>query len=141
MEAVLKLIRELAIYEKAEQEVTNTREQLVSDGFGDRPSFECLVAELDNSVVGFALFFPTYSTWKGKCLYLEDICVGEQHRGKGIGKALFKKLVDLSAERGVMRLSWQVLNWNEPAIQFYKKLQADFDGEWINCRIRFDQDQ
>lgn len=135
MESVLGLIKELAVYEHAGSEVTNTAEQLIEDGFGDNPAFECLVALVNEKIAGFAIFFTSYSTWKGKCLYLEDICVKEEFRRKGVGKKLFDHLIDLAKERKMKRLSWQVLEWNQPAISFYKKYNALLDAEWINCKL------
>lgn len=137
MSAVLNLIQELADYEYASHEVSNSVEQLIEEGFGEQPAFECLVAEYESTILGFAIFYTAYSTWKGKVLYLEDICVKENYRRKGIGQLLFEKLIDLSKERKVKRFAWQVLNWNKPAIEFYKKYNAEFDAEWINCRIKF----
>jgi len=135
MPAVLDLIKELALYENAPEEVINTVEQLEEDGFGNHSTFECLVAEIENNVVGFALFFTTYSTWKGNCLYLEDFCVKENLRRNGIGKKLFDAVHQIAKERKMKRLSWQVLDWNESAISFYKKYQTEFDSSWVNCRI------
>lgn len=137
MSAVLNLIQELADYEHASHEVSNSVEQLIEEGFGEQPAFECLVAEYESTILGFAIFYTAYSTWKGKVLYLEDICVKENYRRKGIGQLLFEKLIDLSKERKVKRFAWQVLNWNKPAIEFYKKYSTEFDAEWINCRIKF----
>lgn len=137
MEAVHALITELAVYEKEPDAVTNTVEGLVEDGFGNKPKFGCVVAELDGEVVGFALFYTSYSTWKGPCLYLEDFLVTEKHRRKGIGKMLFDRVYELAEQRGVKRFEWQVLDWNEPAINFYKKYKTDFDENWINCKIFF----
>ena len=135
MPRVLELIRELAIYEHAEEQVTNTVDQLTEDGFGEAPKFECLVAELNAKVVGFALFYTSYSTWKGTCLYLEDLLVTENRRRMAIGKLLFDAVLDVARQRGARRFEWQVLEWNEPAIQFYKKYNADLDPEWINGKL------
>lgn len=135
MPAVLELIRELAIYENAEEQVTNTVEQLQIDGFGENPVFECLVAEDKDGVFGFALFYTSYSTWKGTCLYLEDLLVTESKRRSGAGGVLFETLLDIAKERKAKRFEWQVLDWNEPAINFYKKYNADLDPEWINGKI------
>lgn len=129
------LIRELALYEKAPEEVDNTIESMIEDGFGDEPIFGFFVAEANQAIVGLALYYYRYSTWKGKCLYLEDIVVTESHRGRGIGKLLFDRIVTKVKEEKLKGISWQVLEWNEPAISFYKKLNAAMDGEWINCRM------
>jgi GNAT superfamily N-acetyltransferase len=135
MPAVHELICELAIYENAEEQVTNTVEQLQEDGYGDNPVFECLVAEDEDGVFGFALFYTSYSTWKGTCLYLEDLLVTESKRRSGAGGILFETLIEIAKERGAKRFEWQVLDWNEPAINFYKKYNADLDPEWINGKI------
>ncbi|MCB9224656.1 MAG: GNAT family N-acetyltransferase [Crocinitomicaceae bacterium] len=135
MPAVLELIRELAIYEHAEEQVTNTVEQLQEDGFGDNPVFECLVAEDDSGVFAFALFYTSYSTWKGTCLYLEDLLVTEAKRRTGTGSVLFETVLEIAKDRGAKRFEWQVLEWNEPAINFYKKYNADLDPEWVNGKI------
>ena len=135
MPAVLELIKELALYEKAPQEVTNTVEDMVKDGFGINPVFLCDVAEVDHTVVGMAIYFIKYSTWKGKGIYLDDILVTEKMRGKGIGKLLFDNVLHISNQKGANQLHWQVLDWNAPAINFYKKYPSEFDSEWINCKL------
>ncbi|MBC8475074.1 MAG: GNAT family N-acetyltransferase, partial [Bacteroidetes bacterium] len=99
----------------------------------------CLVAEVENIVVGFALYYTGYSTWKGRTLYLEDFLVSENHRGRGIGKLLFDAVVLEAKKRDVKRMDWQIIDWNEPAINFYKKYNATLDGEWINGRL-FEED-
>jgi len=137
MEAVWNLIRELAIYEKAEHEFINTVDQLTKDGFGPNEVFDCIVAEVGSQVIGFALYYTSYSTWKGKCLYLEDFLVTEAWRGKGIGKLLFDRVFQEAKDRNVGRFEWQVLDWNEPAINFYKKYDAILDEEWLNGKIIF----
>jgi len=137
MQAVNDLIHELAVYEKAGEQHINTTEQLIKDGFGDEKAFDCIVAELDKKVVGFALFYTSYSTWKGKCLYLEDFLVTEQLRGKGIGKLLFDEVYQIAKQSNVGRFEWQVLEWNKPAINFYKKYNAILDDEWLNGKIEF----
>lgn len=139
MPAVHALIHELATYEKAAEEHTCTVEQLIRDGFGERPIFECWVAETDDIVVGMMLFYTKYSTWKGACIYLDDIVVTEKYRGYGIGKQLLDRLICIARDREMHRLEWQVLNWNTPAIHFYEKFGVDFDPEWINCRLSFAQ--
>ncbi len=130
--AVFELIKELAIYEKAPQELVNTPEQLLADGFGLQPLYLLLVAELDGEIVGISLCYFRYSTWKGKCLYLEDIIITERQRQKGLGSKLFQATIDMGKAQGCKRLTWQVLDWNEPAIQFYKKFNAGLDPEWVN---------
>jgi GNAT superfamily N-acetyltransferase len=138
MFAVLELIKELARYEKASNEVEMTLEMLIEDGFGENKCFDCIVAkDLNQSVVGFALFYMSYSTWKGKCLYLEDLLVSENYRNKGVGSLLFHELIRLAKVRRVKRFQWQVLDWNEPAINFYKKYNAILEEEWINCKLVF----
>lgn len=135
MPVVLDLIKELAAYEQAASEVKNSSAQLIKDGFGNNPAFECVVAERESEVVGFALFFTSYSTWKGKCLYLEDLCVKESLRRNGVGKKLFDFVLQLAKDRKMKRLSWQVLDWNESAISFYKKYDTVLDPDWINGKI------
>ena len=135
MEAVHSLICELAVYEHAGDEVTNTVEQLKRDGFGEEKVFECLVADINNEVVGFALFYTSYSTWKGTCIYLEDFLVTERMRRKGIGEKLFNAVHEIAKQRKAKRFEWQVLEWNTPAIEFYKKANASLDPEWINGKI------
>ncbi len=137
MKQVHALIRELAIYEKSEKEHINTIEQLVIDGFGSNKLFDCIIAQVDNEVVGFALYYTSYSTWKGSCLYLEDFLVTEKLRGKGIGKQLFDEVLSIAKNRKVGRFEWQVLDWNEPALNFYRKYNSILDGEWINGKITF----
>jgi GNAT superfamily N-acetyltransferase len=129
------LIKELAEYEKAPQEVTNTVADMLRDGFGPNPVFRCLVAETDGKVTGMAIYFVKYSTWKGKGIYLDDIVVTESMRRMGIGKLLFDAIVKDAKSIGAKQLHWQVLDWNYPAIEFYKKYNADLDGEWINCKL------
>ena len=129
------LIKELAEFEKAPQEVTNTVDDMLRDGFGPNPVFRCLVAETDGKVTGMAIYFVKYSTWKGKGIYLDDIVVTESMRRMGIGKLLFDAIVKDAKLLGAKQLHWQVLDWNTPAIEFYKKYNADLDGEWINCKL------
>ena len=132
---LLELIRELAEYEKAPQEVTVTMEHFVESGFGKQPVWWALVAEVDGQVEGFAMYYIRYSTWKGQRMYLEDLLVTEKMRGKGLGKMLFDQLIVEAKEKKFNGIAWQVLEWNEPAINFYKKYKAHFDPEWINCSI------
>lgn len=132
---LLELVKELAQYEKAPEEVTVTLEHFVDSGFGQEPVWWAFVAEENDLVLGFALYYIRYSTWKGQRMYLEDILVTEQARGKGIGKLLFDQLIVEAKEKNLSGIVWQVLEWNEPAINFYKKYNANFDPEWINCSI------
>ena len=135
-EAMLKLIQELALYEKAPNEVTVNFNHFVESGFGNNPVYWAFVAEAEKEVVGFALYHIRYSTWKGQRMYLEDIIVTENWRGKGIGKLLMDRLIVEARERNFSGIGWQVLDWNEPAINFYKKFEAvNFDNEWVNCSI------
>lgn len=132
---LLELIQELALYERAPQEVTVSLEHFTESGFGSQPVWWAFVAESDGLIHGFALYYIRYSTWKGQVMYLEDIIVTEQSRGKGIGKLLFDQLIEEAKEKGFKRIVWQVLEWNEPAINFYKKYDAKFDPEWWNGSI------
>jgi len=133
---LLELVRELAVYEKAPQEVTVTLQHFEDSGFGENPVWWAFVAESDGIVEGFALYYIRYSTWKGQRMYLEDIIVTEKMRGKGLGKLLFDALIAETKEKKFSGMVWQVLDWNEPAINFYKKYyNASFDPEWINCSI------
>ena len=129
LEGVLALIKELAVYEKAPQEVTISLEQLREDGFGTRRLFEFVIAEFEGRVVGMAFYYFRYSTWKGKFLYLEDFVVSEAFRGKGIGAQLFDSVMQASLSEACVGMTWQVLDWNEPALHFYKKYGAHLDGE------------
>lgn len=133
--AMLDLIKELAAYEKAPEEVTVTLEEFVDAGFGSQPVWGAFVAELENKIVGLSLYYVRYSTWKGQRLYLEDLIVTEKLRGKGIGKSLFDKTLDYAKSKKYKGMVFQVLNWNEPAINFYKKYETKFDDEWINVSI------
>ena len=132
---MLELVKELALFEKAPDEVTVTLEHFKNAGFGPNPVWWSLVAEVDGKIIGIALYYIRYSTWKGTSMYLEDIVVTEAYRGKGIGKQLFDSLILEAKEKGFTRMCWQVLDWNEPAIQFYKKYNAKLDAEWVNCSI------
>ncbi|WP_128543914.1 GNAT family N-acetyltransferase [Larkinella soli] len=134
---LFELVRELALYEKAPHEVTNTPEQMLIDGFGEQPLFGVLVAEVENKIVGMSLYYFRYSTWKGKRLYLEDIIVNETYRGKGLGKALFEATIAEAQQTRCTGMMWQVLDWNEPAVNFYKQFGTRFDTEWWNCHLDF----
>ncbi|HEU4719126.1 MAG TPA: GNAT family N-acetyltransferase [Bacteroidia bacterium] len=135
MPAVLALIKELAEYERAPEEVTVTAEDLVRDGFGECPRFHCFVAEENKKVTGIALYYISYSTWKGSCLFLEDIVVTQSERRRGIGKMLFEEVIRAAKKMNAKRMSWQVLDWNEPAIKFYEKYNPEILREWLNFRL------
>lgn len=132
---VLELVRELAVYERAPDEVTNTVAMMEEDGFGPNPVYGMYVAVRNDIIVGISIYYYRYSTWKGRRLYLEDIIVTETERGKGIGKALFNRTLEHALQSGCTGITWQVLDWNEPAINFYKKYGAKFDASWVNCNI------
>ena len=134
---VFELIKELAEYEKALDKVSNTVEKLEEDGFGPNPVYELFVAEIENSIVGIALTYYRFSTWRGKVIYLEDLIVKEHMRRKGIGKKLFDMVLDHAKVTSCVGLSLQVLDWNELGINFYKKYNMEFDDEWINCYLEF----
>ena len=136
---VYDLIQELAEYEKAPGEVSLTLNELQNDGFGDNPSYYCLVAETEEQIIGMALYYIKYSTWKGKCIFLEDIIVKEIYRRQKIGKQLFEEVLSIAKKWKVARVEWQVLDWNTPAIKFYEKYHAQFLKEWISCRLSDDQ--
>ena len=136
---VLELIKELAEYEKAPNEVTNTVAMLETDGFGPQPIFGFFVAEEENAIHGISIYYYRYSTWKGKRLYLEDIVVTQDQRGRGIGKLLFEATMKKVLEEDCTGMMWQVLDWNQPSIEFYKRYKARFDNEWINCHLESDQ--
>lgn len=129
---ILELINELAVYERAPEEVTVTLAEFEDAGFGQKPVWKAFVAELDETIVGFALYYVRYSTWKGCRLYLEDFIVTDSHRGKGIGKQLFDTVVLEAHEKGFNGMTWQVLDWNEPALNFYKKYEAGVEAGWLN---------
>ncbi len=136
---VLELVKELAAYEKASHEVINTVALMEEDGFGKNPIYGFFVAEVNSVIVGISLYYWRYSTWKGKRLYLEDIVVTENHRGGGIGKLLFDRTLQHALDQNCSGMMWQVLDWNDPAINFYKKYESKLDGEWINCTLERDQ--
>lgn len=132
---ILELIHELALYERAPEEVTVTLAEMEDAGFGQQPVWEAFVAEIDGLIQGIALYYIRYSTWKGRRIYLEDLIVTEEMRGKGLGKQLFDRVLAEMKSSGYTGMVWQVLEWNEPAINFYKRYQATFDSEWVNVSI------
>jgi GNAT superfamily N-acetyltransferase len=132
---LLELVQELATYERAPNEVTVTLDHFTESGFGKNPVWWAFVAEFEGVVVGFALYYIRYSTWKGQAMYLEDILITNEMRGKGIGRLLFDRLIEEAREKKFNRIIWQVLDWNESAINFYKKYNAEIDGGWLNCSI------
>lgn len=134
---MLELIKELADYEKALHEVTLTLELFIEDGFGRSPVWGAFVAEFEGEIVGISLYYDRFSTWKGRRLYLEDLVVTERLRGKQIGKNLFEATLEYGQSNKYSGMVFQVLNWNEPAINFYKKYNPKFDNEWFNVSIEF----
>lgn len=139
---LMELIHELAVFEKAPDEVTVSMEHFVESGFGANPVWWAFVAAApspsgggEEIVHGFALYYIRYSTWKGQRIYLEDLLVSEAMRGKGLGKLLFERVLEEAKEKKYSGMVWQVLDWNEPAINFYKKYNAAIDNGWMNCTI------
>ncbi|MDI9255894.1 GNAT family N-acetyltransferase [Flavobacterium sedimenticola] len=130
MKAVWELIRELAVFEKEPDAVVVTVADLERDGFGDHPLFHTFVAEADNQIVGMALYYYRYSTWKGKTIHLEDLIVTEKMRGTGLGLALYTKIIEQGQKDGVRRIEWNVLDWNKPAVDFYLKSGAKVLDDW-----------
>jgi GNAT superfamily N-acetyltransferase len=132
---ILELIKELATFEKAPDKVTNTTELMLAE----KEYFQCFVAETDSKdIVGMAIYFFAYYTWVGKSLYLEDLYVKESFRQQKIGSALLKKVMETAKAENCKRVRWQVLNWNETAIQMYKKSGASLDDEWLNCNFDYE---
>lgn len=134
---LLELVKELALYEKAPNEVTVTLQQMEEDGFGKNPVWKAFVLEMDNQIVGMSLFYDRYSTWKGRRLYLEDLIITESKRGLGLGKKLLDKTIAYAQENNYTGMMWQVLDWNTPAIEFYKTYNSNFDQGWINVNLNF----
>ena len=129
------LVRELAEYEREPHSVKITEDQLRADGFGAERYFDCLIAEVNGAPAGFALFFPIYSTWQGRSIHLEDLFVRPAFRGLGLGKALLQRVAAIAVERGCARLQWDVLDWNQPAIDFYRGLNAEMLDDWRRMRV------
>ncbi|HVW94355.1 MAG TPA: GNAT family N-acetyltransferase [Mucilaginibacter sp.] len=136
---LMELIRELALFERAPEEVTVSLKEFEKSGFGEKPVWKAFVAETGGRVVGFALYYIRYSTWKGQRLYLEDLIVTEDMRGKGVGKLLFDRIVAEAKELNFNGMVWQVLDWNEPAINFYKKYEASIEAGWLNAALSKEQ--
>ena len=136
---LMELVNELAVFEKAPDEVTVSQEEFAEAGFGEKPVWKAFVAEADGSIQGFALYYVRYSTWKGCRLYLEDLLVTKAMRSKGIGKKLFERVVIEAREKGFNGITWQVLDWNEPAINFYKKYGSKIESEWLNGSLSKEQ--
>ena len=138
-EIMLELIHELALYERAPEEVTVNLDHFKESGFGMKPVWDAFVAEVDGKVIGFALYYTRYSTWKGCRLYLEDFIVTENFRGKGVGKLLFDAVIVVAKGELYNGMVWQVLDWNEPALNFYRKYKADVESGWLNASFSADQ--
>jgi len=136
---MMELIRELALFEKAPEEVSVELSHFEDSGFGPHPVWWALVAEDKDTgkLIGLALYYIRYSTWKGQRLYLEDLIVSEKYRGQGLGKQLFDALLDIAKTQGFRGMVWQALDWNSPALEFYKKYGARLDSEWVNCSLDF----
>jgi GNAT superfamily N-acetyltransferase len=135
MPAVLSLIKELAAFEKEPDAVVVTTEDLIKDGFGENPLFHTFIAEEGSEIIGMALFYYRYSTWKGKTIHLEDLIVKENRRGTGAGSALYKAVIAFAKQQGVRRIEWVVLNWNEHAIKFYERSGAKILQDWLTVQM------
>ncbi|MFZ0490806.1 MAG: GNAT family N-acetyltransferase [Salegentibacter sp.] len=138
MPTVLELIKELAVFEKEPDAVIVTAEDLKRDGFGENPAFKCFVAEVDGEIQGMALIYFRYSTWKGKTVHLEDLIVREEFRGRGLGNALYRRVIEYAHEQGVKRTEWVVLDWNTPARDFYERSGATVFTDW--CTVQMDEE-
>lgn len=136
---LMELIHELAVYEKLPEEVTVTLQEFTDAGFGTNKVWKAFVAEDDTQIIGFALYYVRYSTWKGSRLYLEDFIVTESYRGKGVGKLLFETVMQEAKDKNFNGMNWQVLDWNEPAINFYNKYQAYIESGWLNASFSKEQ--
>lgn len=136
---LLELVNELALFERAPQEVTVTLAEMEDAGFGEKSVWKAFVAEVDGLIIGFALYYVRYSTWKGCRMYLEDLIITEPMRGKGFGKLLFNRLIREAKELSFSGMVWQVLDWNQPAIDFYKKYEANIEAGWLNASLSKEQ--
>ncbi|MCP4460139.1 MAG: GNAT family N-acetyltransferase [Cytophagales bacterium] len=141
LEATLKLIQELADFERMSDQVANTVEMMREDCFGKNPVFSFIVVESVNEIVGASIYYYRYSTWKGKRLWLEDLIVTEKMRGKNLGKLLFEETIKIGKAANCTGMMWQVLDWNEQAIDFYKKYNSKIEDGWLNCHLNFDSDK
>lgn len=135
MAAVLELIKELAVFEKEPDAVVVTVGELERDGFGENPLFHTFLAEVEGEIIGMALFYYRYSTWKGKTIHLEDLIVKQEKRGTGAGSALYKEVIKYAKQQGVRRAEWAVLNWNTHAIQFYERSGAIILQDWLTVQM------
>jgi GNAT superfamily N-acetyltransferase len=136
---LIELVNELAVFEKLPEEVTVSLQEFENSGFGNNPVWKAFVAVDNDVIIGFALYYIRFSTWKGRRVYLEDFIVTEEYRGKGIGKLLFEKIIQETKELGYSGMVWQVLDWNEPAIGFYKKYEANIEEGWLNASLSKEQ--
>lgn len=134
-QAILDLIQELALFEKEPESAELSIEDIQNCGFGEKPMFQCFVAEWNHQVVGMALFYPRFSTWKGPTFHLEDLIVSEAHKGKGFGTQLYSTFIGYAYEKGAQRLDWNVLNWNLPAVKFYKNSGANVLSDWDTVQM------
>ena len=133
--AILNLIKELALFEKEPESVKLKLSDIENDGFGTKPLFECIVAEINKRIIGMAIYYPRYSTWNGPTIHLEDLIVSEQYKGKGIGTQLYSNFIKMAFNSGVKRVEWNVLDWNSPAINFYKKSGAKVLDNWRSVQM------
>ena len=133
--AILNLIKELALFEKEPESVKLKLSDIENDGFGTKPLFECIVAEINKRIIGMAIYYPRYSTWNGPTIHLEDLIVSEQYKGKGIGTQLYSNFIKMALNSGVKRVEWNVLDWNSPAINFYKKSGAKVLDDWRSVQM------
>jgi len=136
---LIELVNELALFEKAPEEVTVSLQEFEDSGFGNNPVWKAFVAVNNDVIIGFALYYIRFSTWKGRRVYLEDFIVTEEYRGKGVGKLLFERIIQETKELGYSGMVWQVLDWNEPAIGFYKKYEANIEEGWLNASLSNEQ--
>jgi GNAT superfamily N-acetyltransferase len=136
---LIELVNELALFEKAPEEVTVSLQEFEDSGFGNNPVWKAFVAVDNDVIIGFALYYIRFSTWKGRRVYLEDFIVTEEYRGKGVGKLLFERIIQETKELGYSGMVWQVLDWNEPAIGFYKKYEANIEEGWLNASLSNEQ--